>query len=446
MRQQGLTVIVRILPGRQAALQALLNKIGTQIEENPYLDFYSLETVHFMRWVVLPEDNVRGEDIGPQLVLSTNYDGDEDAHLKELVSKGLKALQAIYVHCEGFPENGGAQALKAYLLAHKVKNAAFYCGHVGRTVKQILEERKLRDGIQSHLQTSNPSQNWQGHPATTLRTAIADVLLKSPAFSWARQVYQVPFLQRFGIAVLGAAVLLILALSVLAIVLGASCNLWLTLGIAGGILVLMALFILGWFRNLRKHEQQDTANFVPSPRDSDWVASLNQREDYRIQNQITHLVAIKPGTFRQYTLRFVLWAINLLARTVFNRGNLGGIPSIHFARWAIIDGGKRLLFFSNFDGSWESYLGDFIDKAAIGLTGVWSNTEGFPPTRKLVFEGARNSVEFKAWVRRKQIETQVWYSAYKTLTVQNINNDTEIRMGLAKNLNEKKGLEWLQRL
>ena len=54
----------------------------------------------------------------------------------------------------------------------------------------------------------------------------------------------------------------------------------------------------------------------------------------------------------------------------------------------MIDNGRRLLFLSNFDGSWENYLDDFIDKASIGLTGVWSNTLKFPRTYFLVLGGA----------------------------------------------------------
>ena len=210
-----------------------------------------------------------------------------------------------------------------------------------------------------------------------------------------------------------------------------------------GVVVLLGAV---WFNRLRWHEKKDESEFVPKIYDADQLSVLHEREDFRIQNQLTHLVEIKPGFFRQFTLRFVLWAIQLLARTIFNRGSLGGIPSIHFARWAIIDGGKRLLFFSNFDGSWESYLGEFIDRAAIGLTGVWTNTKDFPPTRKLIFGGARHSGEFKAWVRSKQIETQVWYSAYKQCTVQNCNNNTEIRNGLNDSMGQEKVLSWLQRL
>jgi len=128
------------------------------------------------------------------------------------------------------------------------------------------------------------------------------------------------------------------------------------------------------------------------------------------------------------------------------RGTLGGIPTIHFARWVVLDGGRRLLFFSNFDGSWENYLGDFIDKAAPGLTAVWSNTVGCPRSEKLVGGGARDEQRFKSWTRDHQIFTQVWYSAYKELTVDNINNNSKVREGLYGRLGPEATKEWLARL
>ena len=71
----------------------------------------------------------------------------------------------------------------------------------------------------------------------------------------------------------------------------------------------------------------------------------------------------------------------LFARTLINnffvKGKLMGIPTIHFARWVLIDNNKHMLFFSNFDGSWQQYLGDFIDKSGWGLTGIFSNTVRF---------------------------------------------------------------------
>jgi hypothetical protein len=169
-------------------------------------------------------------------------------------------------------------------------------------------------------------------------------------------------------------------------------------------------------------------------------------ENFVVQNQLTHLVEVKPGSFRRRTLKFVLGAINLLAKILFNRGTLGGIPSIHFARWVMIDDDKRLLFFSNFDGSWENYLGDFVDKAAVGLTGVWSNSKNFPKTENLISKGATDEQHFKEWARQHQIPTQVWYTAYKGLSVENINNNSAIRRGLFRKISEAKARQWLKRI
>ena len=123
-----------------------------------------------------------------------------------------------------------------------------------------------------------------------------------------------------------------------------------------------------------------------------------------------------------------------------------GIPSIHFAHWHLIDGGRRLLFLSNYDGTWESYLGEFVDRAASGLTAVWSNTVGFPRTRFLALDGARNEQQFKAWVRSQQVPTDVWYAAYPRLSVLNVNNDTALRAGLSARLDASALAAWLQRL
>ena len=171
---------------------------------------------------------------------------------------------------------------------------------------------------------------------------------------------------------------------------------------------------------LHRHENADRAAWKETtPPTLDHLRELRVWEDHKVQNQMTHVVPVKPGRFRRATLNFVLAAIDFLARFKWNQGDLGGIPTIHFARWMLIDGGERLLFFSNFDGSWENYLGDFIDRASAGLTGVWSNTVEFPPAHNLIYEGARQAEAFKNWTRKYQIETQVWYSAYPNVTVAN---------------------------
>ncbi len=72
------------------------------------------------------------------------------------------------------------------------------------------------------------------------------------------------------------------------------------------------------------------------------------------QNHLASLTYVKPGVIRRWLLASTLWLINLLARLLFNRGDLGGIPTILSARWVMIDGGRRLLFLDNYGGAWES--------------------------------------------------------------------------------------------
>jgi hypothetical protein len=178
------------------------------------------------------------------------------------------------------------------------------------------------------------------------------------------------------------------------------------------------------------------------------LKQLVEKEDltHNVQNHMASITIVKPGWLRRVTLWAVLWAVNLLARARATHGELSGIPSIHFAHWSMIDGGRRLLFLSNFDGSWENYLDDFIDKAHRGLTAVWSNTVGFPRTRFLVDGGATDGPRFKAVARDAQTATNAWYSAYRDLTVQGIDKKSTIREHLSEPASRQSPESWLQLL
>ncbi len=207
--------------------------------------------------------------------------------------------------------------------------------------------------------------------------------------------------------------------------------------------VLIAL----WLVAIRVEELLDKQ--TPVPVDEELIRSirdLTRSEDHVVQNQLTHLVNIKKGQLRLITLFTFLTVINFVARFFQRDGALGGISTIHFARWCIIDGGRRLIFFSNFDGSWEEYLGDFVDRASWGLTGIWSNTVNFPKTRWLVLDGATDEQRFKLWGRKHQVPTPVWYSRRKRLTLRNIVRNRAIRRGLFASLGRKQSREWLRRL
>jgi hypothetical protein len=216
------------------------------------------------------------------------------------------------------------------------------------------------------------------------------------------------------------------------------------------VLPIAAVLLVPWYAILRSKERADaaTAGPVRDPRNL-WVA-----EDHFTQNQLTHVVDIKPGWFRLGTLWIVLTVIDVLARFWYVHGDLGGIHTIHFARWVIALDHRpdpelrrhRLLFFSNYDGSWENYLGEFIDSAAGALTAVWSNTVGFPAARALRQDGARDEEAFKRWTREHQLPTEVWWTGISGSTVQNVRDDLWIRRRLHQALDDDELQTWLRRL
>ena len=122
-------------------------------------------------------------------------------------------------------------------------------------------------------------------------------------------------------------------------------------------------------------------------------------EDHLVQNPFTAIGHVKPGRFRRWTLVVILFYLDYATRHFFNRGDLSGVKTIHFARWVFIDGKRRMFFASNYDGSLESYMDDFIDKVAWGLNLVFSNGVGYPRTSWLVRGGARDELAFKDYLR-----------------------------------------------
>ena len=441
--QEGLTIVTRIVDGELDALRASLQAIEDDIEANAYIPFRQFETIHFARWVVFDAStDARGRPTPAQLVFSSNVDEPVAAHLNELYDKGLDGLNHVYRHCAGYPPPGERtrENVVAYLRQHEIGYNTLYVGTRGRTMRQIHREAELRDRLQGFLDEQiQTDPSFREQAPEDIRQTIQAFVRAQPDLAWAEEgsPYQPRWWPRLRDAAFVGGVVLVL---VLPLVVGVLTGWVAGVGVFGG-LVLLALAAAGI---LRRKEQQDEQ--YPADTDFDHVRALAIREDRIVQNQMSSVTNVKPGWFRWALLVVVLRVIDVAGRYIYTKGQLGTIPSIHYARWVLVDEGRRLLFFSNFDGSWENYLGDFIDKAATGLTAVWSNTYGFPRTRWLIREGATDEQRFKAYARNSQVVTNVWYSAYKRLSVQNINNNTQIRRGLFGPQTQVETEAWLQRL
>lgn len=196
-----------------------------------------------------------------------------------------------------------------------------------------------------------------------------------------------------------------------------------------GLYTVVAFSIPVIFLWLRWLERGDSHHDAP-PVDQRELRKMTRREDWIPQNHMGSVVLVKPGVLRMALFRIGHLGLGLLVRVIATDGYLGSMRTIHFAHWAFINNSSRLMFFSNFDNSWDNYLDDFIEKAHGGLTLAWSSCVGFPPTRFLVLDGASHGRQFKAWARHSMAVSRFWFSAYKDLTVNQIERNNRIADGL----------------
>jgi hypothetical protein len=422
--QVALTIIATVKEGQLDQLGQVLATIGRDSAGNALLPLARLSGVHFARLLLLDAaTDLRGAPIGPQLVFMSDVDAPLGRHLGELVDVLGDGIDAIYRHCEGYPCGPAitrAQRLR-YLRTHMVRADTVYVNTIGRTVRQIHQEAQLREAIGELLDRNR--QAWRDRGPAQIRAAIQAFVEGDERLRWARSRAERPDLWWRVKNWLD-----LLSVPLLA-------------------LVLLPAIIIGlpfYLALLRLHELRDSAaRAVPSEAHIEQLASL---EDHVAQNQFSAIGFVKPGRFRLLTAITVLWIANWGTRHLFKRADLAGVKTIHFARWVFVDGRRRLIFTSSYDGSLESYMGDFIDKVAWGLNATFSNGVDYPKTSWLIQEGARDEMAFKLYIRSHQLPTQVWFSAYPHLTTLNIENNARIREGLYAAMDTAATEAWLRRL
>jgi hypothetical protein len=213
-----------------------------------------------------------------------------------------------------------------------------------------------------------------------------------------------------------------------------------------GVYTIFTVSLPGIFAWLRWLERRDSHHDAP-PVNLAELRKMVHREDWVPQNHMGSAVIVKPGVLRMALFRIGHLGLGLILRVFARNGYLGSMRTVHFAQWLFVNNGSRLIFFSNFDFSWDSYLDDFIEKAHNGLTLAWGSCIGFPATRFLVMDGASHGRQFKQWARSSMAVSRFWFSAYRDLTVNQIERNARIAEGLRKkSLGSKEALAWARDL
>lgn len=434
-------------------------------EGTPFLHFASFHALE-------GSDATRG-----YLVLEFSADGDEDFVIAELARRAGSFFKPFFSRASDW---NASTDIGRYWNNHQIKIGyrlfdtvgLAFCGTPGQSVETIRNEKLLAQTIARHLAAQDVAMRPLARLAE-VRKAIAGSAELGWALNPAPPPIRTPATQPDLVASLGALAgpLLRVLLWPLILVLVPIC-IWLAWPSAWsthpsgegaahaladllrqitvfGIAFLALLFgamtlILGsvYLVFVRQEARDWVSERAP---DHDEYHAMIQRENAPgfAQNHMLSHTVMKPGVLRKLTIRLAFLVIARLTALNPRAGHLGDIGTIHFARWVTLPGTRDLLFFSNFGGSWESYLEDFINKAHQGLTAVWSNTVGFPRSRNLFQDGATDGERFKRYARASMVHTPFWYSAYPDLTTANIRKNQKIRRGLSAAMTEDDAVEWL---
>lgn len=438
LHQGALTIITEIIPEKVNDLIECLKRLEDINLKNRGKFFLTrFKEIHFARWVVLPRaKDAYGNSISPGLVFTSNFDGNFKKHLADLIIKAGDELDKIYCHCIGYPvlDNISNDDRTKFFQSKKVKIDTFYIGAPGRTVIQIKEEAVLRKSLRN-LVNQNPhwSKLSPDKIYSKIRNFIGDDVnelawgLKLPArpsifsclkFYWKLISIIIITLFVIGLSILFPFVMLPFVLASL----------------------ILFIIILRWHEIRYARNYKKMSNNLIQPH-------LQDPHPRWVQNQFSLVVNIKPGMFTRILLKIILYGMNLLTTYLFTKGRIGGFRTLHFARWIMINNNRRLMFLTNFDGSWENYIGDTSDSAAARqLTAIWSNCMEMAPSKFLIYGGSNDGDEFKVWTGSHQVSTSVWYNAYPGLSIDNVNNNTKVRKGLSKKYRGEKIIDWLRRI
>ena len=426
--QSHFMVVARVGPGQEPGLRLLLNAMnrtpGLADPANEIVPFGRFERLHFARLVLL-DDALQGDlqahgVPAPSLPLYLAFMGDCDGPgsrmLAEMAEVAREGLCRVFRHCEDFDPEAD---LLAWLRRHDRPLAARYIHRVGRTVVQVREEEALRQALAAVVPRGPLGSAAE---AEGVRQAMRRFVEAEVAAGRLHLTAEAP--TPLGWRLRQCAHLVCVPLAALALL---------------PLLLLLSPFVAWRLRQLERTDPE----IAPRP-EPEALRALQDLEDEDVTNQYTALGPVKPGLFRRWLLSALLVAIGYACRHVFTRGHLARVQTIHFARWAFLNGRTRVVFTSHYDGSHQSYMDDFINKVAWGLNLVFSNGVGWPRTRWLIFGGARHEQPFKYFQRRHQVPTQVWYKAYPGLTLADLRRNQRIREGLARpRMTDAEALAWL---
>lgn len=133
-------------------------------------------------------------------------------------------------------------------------------------------------------------------------------------------------------------------------------------------------------------------------------------------NSITVITPMK--WWKRMLLQLTFWAVGHGAYKAIQQ-RLIQLSFIHFAHWSIVKGKDfpklspdqpksdlkydYLIFCSNFNGTWQQYIGAFSQVIPLGLDNIWRWSIGYP--------GSVPDAPFLDYIRHNQYSSEYYYNA-----------------------------------
>jgi hypothetical protein len=381
-RMGPVTVMATIRSGQEEPLRNLLVAINNDIEGNPYIRFEQDLCTHFARWFIIETPRQP-----PRLVFAATYNGELTRYVDNIV-RVSPGLDEIWGRCEGYT---GRDGFPDFVTQHVVPSPYGFSAYPSETVESIRAKMAVRQQLEQALDLDDVPE-WLGRPGLT------------------------PFLDRLASVAVPESVLEVLGR-------------WRGGAWPAVVAELRRILLPAVLRGTKAFSEFGEPKQYP--RLLDIYTDRQRRRAYLQhaqalaanvspyeQNQLTVLAPVQPG--RLSRLRLALFLGGFLARYGYPPGELTGVFTIHSLHWVIIDNGQYGIVMSNYDGSWENYLGDFADKMNYGLDALFNNCADYPP-------GGLNRIEaWGEWIRTAQLVVPLYYSAYPTETALHIGRDRQI--------------------
>jgi hypothetical protein len=441
-RPNSFTVILDVVHQPEALISELV-RVGDSIGKLPETPFHRITTLHFFRMQVIHAEQ-------PRLLIDWVFNGPVAAHIDEfLIHVGSWFEGLLRRHA------GVTGSIRAALHTNAIQAQALFSGDVGGTVDDVLREQRLREVVGEFIDKRLAEGGW---PPETSPEAIRKTIRSHILAAADSKLPSGPRQRRGLLACIGQWSDASRSFaSPWSGTLRSEIRRWLLPPssrygfvrrvISEGLLAAHFLWTAiptAWFLARARSLERQEANSLETPGTVD-IDALVHREDHQAQNPLTMLCDVRNHPHRRWLLARILNGANDASKHLWNQGGLAGINTIHCARFLLIEDGRRLIFMSDYDGSWDRYLNDFLSVGSVAVVPIFTNVIGCPPTQSLFGTTPGFGERFLTFTREKQTPVHLWYTAWPSLSLRNRIANSKLREGLfIDSMSEAAALAWLQ--